>query len=199
MGSILSGRRNGKPLVENCLTLDLAWLMRLAPIRAGQTGNGETQWSVDGEQIGTACFRLHLHNDANGVLILTHDFGWAKARTQKIPLTTTRQPLGGYRWWMRCPITGRRARTLHLVPGGTIFASRDALGLAYRVERLNHFDRHFEKLFRAQRRLGSAQGLAVELKRPKGMWRRTYVRHAERLEALDIGCAQKIAALIEGT
>ena len=98
---------------------------------------------------------------------------------------------------MRCPVTGERARCLYLPPGGAHFASRAALGLSYRVEGLTRFDRPFEKLFRVQRRLGDVQGLCAGLKRPKGMWNRTYARHASRLEALDVACAEKIVALIK--
>lgn len=96
-------------------------------------------------------------------------------------------------------MTGKRVRTLHLPPNGRRFASREALGLAYRVERLDHFDRPFEKLFRVQRRLGQPQELGAELDRPKGMRRRTFARHVERMAAAELACANRIAALIERT
>lgn len=187
----------GKRLVEDCLTLDLAWLMRLAPIRDGQAGNGEIKWSCDGEPAVSARFRLNLR-DAENARLIVHcrlaGVGWSTP--QAISLTALPQHFGGHRWWLRCPMTGERARTLHLPPGGNRFASRKALGLSYRVERLNRFDRPFEKLFRAQRRLGNGQGLGIALERPKGMWQRTFARHEERFEALDLNCAEKIVALI---
>ena len=115
---------------------------------------------------------------------------------QVIALTALPQYLGGHRWWLRCPVTGERVRTLHLPPGGDRFASRKAWGLAYRVERLNRFDRPFEKLFRAQRKLGGAQGLGAELARPKGMWRQTFARHVATLGLRDVVCVDQISALI---
>lgn len=191
MGSSLSGRRGGKPLVEDCLTLDIAWLMRLGPITGGQTGHGVINWHVDGERFRSAQFRLDLR---------THDDAQLKLAdgtiNQKIALVAVPQHFGGHRWWMRCPLTGKRVRKLHLPLGGERFASREALGLAYRVERLDRFDRPFEKMFRAQRRLGGMQGLGAGLERPKGMWRQTFARHALQFESLDIACADNIAALI---
>lgn len=156
MGSILSGRRNGKPLVENCLTIDLARIMRLAPIGLGQSGHGELHWSIDGQQLGAIRFRLDLREIETARLILyfyaVQPNGERVPRKQTIALATTPQHLGGKRWWLRCPVTGKRVRTLHLPPERNRFASREAWGLAYRVERLDHFDRPFEKLFRVQRR-----------------------------------------------
>lgn len=201
MRNIHSGRRGGKPLVEDCLSLDLAWLMRLGPIPEGQEGRGEIKWSAVGQLIASANFRLEFRMAEPARLILHHRYalrdGQDNPMRQVIALTALPQHFGGHRWWMRCPVTGERVRTLHLPVGGDRFASRKAWGLAYRVERLNRFDRPFEKLFRAQRRLGGARGLGIELKRPKGMWQRTYARHTDRLDALDIGCVEEIAALIE--
>lgn len=191
----------GKRLVEDCLNLDLAWLMRLASIRAGQSGNGEVKWAVDGNAIGTLRFRLDIREAENARLYLRYSpaeqLAERKHVRQVIALTTTAQNLGGRRWWMRCPITGERVRNLYLPTATDRFASRKAWRLAYRVERLSRFDRPFEKLFRAQRQLSGAQGLAMRLERPKGMWRRTFARHVDRFWALDNACVQQIVALVE--
>lgn len=201
MGSTHSGRRNGKPLVEDCLSLDLAWLMRLGPLREGEAGSGDIKWSQDGNAIGTLRFRLDLRTTETSQLILRYTIatpgGERRPMRQAIALIALTQHFGGRRWWMRCPVTGERVRVLYLPPDGERFASREAWGLAYRVERLSHFDRPFEKLFRAQRRLGGSQGLAAGLVRPKGMWQRTYARHHGRFAEFDIACAMELGALIE--
>ena len=190
----------GKALVEDCLTLDLAWLMRLGPIRDGQAGNGEVNWSVNGAPVGALRFRLDLQTVETARLTLYYSIARADGKrasvTQVIALTALPQHFGGHRWWMRCPATGERVRTLHMPLGGDRFAGRKAWGLAYRVERLTRFDRPFEKLFRAQRRLGGIQSLATGLERPKGMWRRTYRQHLERFAVFDLACAEKIAGLV---
>jgi hypothetical protein len=201
MGSTLSGRRNGRPLVEDYHTVDLARIMRLAPIREGQEANGQLHWSIDGQRVASTKFRLDFRNIENRCLILffhvLQPTGERKAIKQTIALTATQQHFGGKRWWLRCQITGKRVRTLHLPPGGDRFASREAWGLAYLVERLNHFDRPFEKLVRVQRRLGQSQGLIAGIERPKGMWRRTYARHLDRFAAAELACMNGIAALID--
>jgi hypothetical protein len=188
-------------LVEDCLALDLAGLMRLGPIREGMTAHGELAWSQNGEQIQAIRFRLHLRRVDEASLTLQYQLCSANRQpreiSQEIQLAHTRPNFGGRRWWLRCPVTGERARTLYLPPAGERFASRKAWGLAYRVETLNRFDRPFEKLFRAQRRLGHPQSLAAGLERPKGMWRRTFARHAKRFAVLDLNCAEKISVMIE--
>lgn len=191
----------GKRLVEDCLALDLAWLLRLASIRAGQAGNGEIKWTLDGEALGSLCFRLDLRATETARLILRYALetpeGKRTPMRQVIALTALPQHLGGHRWWLRCPVTGERARVLYLPQDGDRFASRKAWGLGYRVERLNRFDRPFEKLFRVQRRLGGRQGLSAGLERPKGMWQRTFARHVADLEQRDLACVEQIAALVK--
>lgn len=191
MSDLYSGRHGSKPLVEDCPKIDLAWLMRLGPIHDGQAGNGEIHWHDGGAFVQSARFRLDLRNVEDAYLTVR-----SGPINQKIALVSVPQHFGGRRWWLRCPVTGERARTLHLPPESARFASRKAWALAYRVERLVRFDRPFEKAFRTQRKLNGTQGLGLGLKRPKGMWAKTYARHAAQLEALDVACAEKIVALI---
>ncbi|MGE4323669.1 MAG: hypothetical protein AB7E60_11660 [Sphingobium sp.] len=197
MGNIHSGRSD-KPLVDDCRKLDLAWLMRLGPIREGRAGSGEIKWSADGIPIGSARFRLDFRDPTNARLTLQFhtDRADKPQTTQSIALIALPQRFGGVRWWMICPLSGRRVRTLLLPPGGDRFASREALGLSYRIERLTASDRPFEKLHRAQRRIGGGDAMGAPLQRPKGMWRRTYARHLERAAKMDLDCLDHIARFI---
>jgi hypothetical protein len=183
--------------MEDCLSLDLAWLMRMAPIREGMSGNGEITWAIAGTPIGSVKFRLDLRTPKFAKLLLRVSLSHGRVRHQQIALTSTPQKFGGRRWWMRCPVTGARARNLYMPLSADRFAGRKAWNIGYRVERLSRFDRPFEKLFRAQRKLGGMQGLAYGLTRPRGMWRRTYARHLERFAGLDMECAGTLANLIE--
>lgn len=97
---------------------------------------------------------------------------------------------------MRCPATAKRVRIVYLESGGERFEGRKALGLSYRVERLSHFDRPFEKLFRLQRKLQTPECLGSLPSRPKGMWRRTYDRHLNRMASLDEACAEEVCRLV---
>jgi hypothetical protein len=203
MDGSLSGRRSEKLLAEECLSLDLAWLMRLGPIREGMAGDGEIIWTIGGTQIGFVKFRLDLRMVDVARLTLTYGIRLADGQfrdiSQEIALTSTSQNFGGRRWWMRCPVIGARARKLYLPACADRFASRKAWNLGYRVERLSHFDRPFEKLFRVQRKLGGARGLAAGLIRPRGMWRRTFARHLQCFAALDAGCAGTLVSLIKNS
>lgn len=203
MGSINSGRRDGKPLVENSLEIDLAWLMRLGPIKLGMSGGGDKTWSIEGQCVGAIRFQLDLRQVDTACLILNFDLapqnGQSRTVCQKVSLTSTVPHFGGRRWWLHCPITGARVRKLYLAPNGDQFASRNAIGMGYRVERLNHFDRPFEKLFRLQRKLGCPAGLGVVPDRPKGMWKRSYDRHLSYLANIELACGEEIGALISQT
>ena len=194
-------RESGAPLVEDCITLDLAWIMRLAPIREGQAGSGAITWRGGDNAISSLRYRLDLREAATARLVLHYNLettgGNLLRMRQVIALASSSQNFGGRRWWMLCPVAGQRVRKIYLPPGGQQFAGRKALGFNFRVERLTRFDRPIEKLFRAQRRLGGMQGLNAGLKRPKGMWQRTFARHIATVEQHEFACAEQIASLID--
>lgn len=200
MGSYVSGRKSNRPVAEDCLALDLAKLMRLGPIGEGVLARGEYVWSIEGVRIAAVQFRLDLRSSEAATLDL--DFhGETRERggqeiSQTIFLCHTQPNFGGRRWWMRCPVTGERARVLYRVPSGIEFAGRSALNLGYRVERLGHFDRPFEKLFRLHRKFGALECLGSIPEKPKGMWKRTWARHIAQLEKHNLACAEQITDLI---
>ena len=99
---------------------------------------------------------------------------------QSVRLCFTRPNYGGKRWWMVCPYRGLRVGKLYLPPNGDRFASRQAWRLGYHIQRVAKHDRAFERLFRLQAKLKGVQGVGAFLRRPKGMWRRTYERHMEQ-------------------
>jgi hypothetical protein len=162
MGGANSGRTTDKRLAEECLSLDLAKLMRAGDVAKGKTIAGKVSWPQDCTPITSVKFQLDLRS-ARLSLIFHSPLADGQSReiSQAIALTSTAQNFGGRRWWLRCPVTGSRARKLYLSPESDRFASRQAWSLGYRVERLSHFDRPFEKMFRAQRNLGGEQGLGA--------------------------------------
>lgn len=196
---IWAGQSGG--LVEDCLTLDLAALMRLAPRLDGQVGHGSLSWRVDDEVVGSAWVRIDLRSAETAQLVIAfacggEDGGKRRVVAQRVRLAFTVPQFGGRRWWMICPVTGDRVRCLHLPPAGDRFACRKAWNLSYRMERLGRLERSFEQLARHQRRLcGVATEGAVPV-RPKGMWQRTYDRNLRRLAALDEACGAAILGMI---
>jgi hypothetical protein len=150
-------------------------------------------WSSGGQHIATVSHWSDLTDPNNAKLTLTYTRtprdGSPEKVEQIIRLTYTRPKYGGRRWWAICPYSGRRVAKLHLPPGGDRFASRLAWRLPYRSQRSAPRDRPFDRLFRLQRQLGSPEGWEAGLRRPKGMWNRTYERHLERYWQLDGQCA----------
>lgn len=200
MGSPLSGRWGGRTLVEDALTLDIARLMRDGQMTDGAAGTGILSFFAGGRPVAVARYRFNLRQPKTAHLTLhfysTASDGMPRYVVQRIELAFTVPHFGGRRWWMRCPVTDSRARTLHLPPSGDRFASREAWRLGYCMERLAPFDRLFEKLYRLQRKLGGVQGWGAVPTRPKGMWRRTFARHLARHESLDNECGLEMLALI---
>ena len=122
--------------------------------------------------------------------------GERKDVRQTVHLTHTVPNYGGKRWWMLCPVSGRRVGKLYLPPGGDIFASRQAWRLGYQCQRDAARDRPFERLFRLQRKLGCKQGWEQPIFKPKGMWERTWQRHLAEYWKLDEQCAIEMATVM---
>jgi hypothetical protein len=182
------------------LTIDIAEMLRRGWVSDGCTGSGTLHWSRNGERFASIGHRFDLSDADDATLTLRYTWtpsgGEPQQVEQRIALVPTVPNYGGRRWWMLCPFTGRRVRKLHLPPGGGKFASRRAWRLPYRSQRLPKCDRPFEKLFRLQRKLGSPEGWEAGLRRPKGMWRRTFERHFERYLELDAECASEMMGVL---
>jgi len=91
------------------------------------------------------------------------------------------QPLGGVRWWLRCPGCGsRRAMLYALRHTGRHFRCRACRRLAYASERYDAMERPALRMRTVARRLGLRHPEAVPDLPPKppGMHWRTYERHA---------------------
>lgn len=200
MGGWGSGRHGGKPTIEDGLTIDLGLMLRRGWAKVGTAGAGTLSWSSNGEPRASISHCFDLTESGTPHLTLnytrTRQDGSKEKVEQRIGLTWTRPTYGGRRWWMICPYSGRRVAKLHLPPGGDRFASRLAWRLPYRSQRSASRDRPFDRLFRLQRKLGSNEGWEAGLRRPRGMWRRTYDRHLERYWELDEQCAAEMAGVI---
>ena len=94
----------------------------------------------------------------------------------QVRLETTKPHFGGVRWWFLCPLSGRRAQVLYLPwNGGTVFASRQAWGMAYQSQRQTAEDRAVEWSFKARKRLGIADQNMLEMPySPKPKWMRLH-------------------------
>lgn len=199
MGGWGSGRYGGRPTADMSKRVDLGWMIRTKRATPGQWISGGLSWNCGGEPAGSISYVANMEDPHDSYLRLTFWRGSGDDREyveQKIRLVFTEPNYGGRRWWMVCPYKGIRVGKLYMPNGGDRFASRKAWRLAYQSQRVAHRDRAFEKLFRLQRKLGCEQGYDSWIRRPKGMWRRTFDRHLERFEELDAQCGAEMAMLV---
>jgi len=198
MGGWGSGRQYGGPVAEECLRVELPWMLRrqLAVPFANRVGT--LSWSCGGQPSGWISYQANMSDPEDAWLILTYTRGTgadAEKVRQEIRLTYTKPNYGGWRWWMICPYRGHRVSILYKPGNGDRFASRKAWRVQYKSQRIAGRDKPFEALFRIQRRLGCEEGWEMPIRRPKGMWQRTYARLEDRFYRLNDECdAQMMAA-----
>lgn len=181
------------------MKIDLSWMIRTRRAVPGSCVWGTLSWTYGGQAAGRISYEADMRDEQNAELRLSYTRGSEPNREnvkQTIRLTYTELNYGGRRWWMICPYRRNRCGKLYLPNGGDRFAGRQAWRLGYQCQRLSHWDRPFEKMFRLQRKLGCEQGVDSWLRRPKGMHRRTFDRHLERFEELDAECAVRMIGLI---
>ncbi len=150
-------------------------------IRPSQYISGSMQWTLTrtGEVTATIGYEANLLDPAAAWLRLQYtatvrNTGAKTDRDYRVKLETTRPNYGGLRWWFLCPITGRRVRVLYLPgSGGSVFASRQALGLAYHSQRATAEDRAIERSLKARKKLGVLDQDMLEMPYcPKPRWMR---------------------------
>lgn len=91
---------------------------------------------------------------------------------QTISLDSTTPQFGGVRWWFLCEC-GDRCSKLYLPVGEDHFRCRHSLGLTYQSQRMAKVWRLQHRAHRLRSRLGKL-GDSAFLRKPKGMWHRTY-------------------------
>jgi hypothetical protein len=118
MGGYSSGRRNGGPVVEDGLKLDLAHGIRKGLIQPGSYVAGTIQWTLTrtGEVKAEISYVANLVDPVDAWVWLiytstTRATGAKLGNDYRLRLETTRPHFGGLLWWFLCPITGRRGRT----------------------------------------------------------------------------------------
>ncbi len=200
MGGCGSGRNACRPKVEECLNIDLGWLITNHCAIPGSSHSSVLTWTRNGERFASLTCEAYMYESQSAHLtlcyLLKNDDGNRYVK-QKVRLTCSRPNFGGRRWWMICPRLGVQVCKLYLPPGGDKFESRRALDLAYHSQSLLKRDRPFEALGRLQRKLGGSEGWALGLApRPKGMHHQTYQQLVDQYFELDDRCAAAIGHVI---
>jgi hypothetical protein len=179
--------------------VDIAWMLRTGRARPGSLISGTLHWTCGDCPAGSISYEADMRDQYGSELRLSFTRGDGADREhvkQSVRMVFTEPNYGGRRWWLVCPYRNNRCGKLYLPNGGDRFAGRRAWKLGYNSQRVAQRDRVFEKLFRLQRKLGSDEGWEAGLRRPKGMWNRTYERHVERYLDLDERCAAEMMGLV---
>jgi hypothetical protein len=168
---------------QNVLRLEVETVMR----SFASTWMGERSCSYEwqfgkttyGWEPGKSTVGVHVRHEGNhGFLDLRFQVD-GEPIVQRFELARTAMRVGGGRWTVKCPESGKMVRDLYLVLRGnhTHFRSRHALGLSYRSSWRKK--RHGERAKKLMDRLGAQWGEPPI--RPKNMRRRTFARLANEL------------------
>ncbi len=185
MGGFGSGRPSGsgRDTVEACRSIDVNKLNRKGCLHPGWAGGW--QWTRDGEKVASISMRSEADRLHLFYRVRIGGGEWEDvAETVRIFRVSCR--LGGTRPYFICPgvvsgITcGRRVAKLH--GPGRYFLCRHCYRLAHACQREGALDRMFRRANKIRQRLGGDPGMAMPFPgRPKGMWRRTYMRLREQV------------------
>jgi hypothetical protein len=167
-----------KRRVESCLALDVNELRRKGALSPG--GSGTLSWDSD---VGTTA-SMAVRAEANAIILSYFERG--VTIEQRITLTYSPVQFGGTRVYFVCPghECGRRVSKLYFKRGA--LRCRDCHGLAYECQAEDRERRARRGADKRRARLGSQQcrpGALSVMTRPKGMWRRTFVRLQEAVAA----------------
>ena len=199
MGGWGSGRQDGRPTASASRRVDLTWMLRERLARPSQRRSGTISYTCGGRDSGSISYVAAMQEPGEERLELSYTRGSGDEREhvhQTVRLCFTVPNFGGKRWWMICPYRGIRVGKLYMPPGGDRFASRQAWRLAYQSQRAAPRDKPFSALFRLQNKLGCPEGWEMPIRRPKGMWRRTFELHQERYWELDRECSLEMMGVM---
>jgi hypothetical protein len=175
-------------------------MLRVGLASEGEFRAGFLNWQRGDQLMSSVSYRAAMQSPGDERLELAFTRGGSDGRQdvqQIVRLVHTVPNFGGKRWWMICPYLGKRVGKLYLPPNGDRYACREAWRIAYQSQRDASRDRPFERIHKLQRKLGNLQSHDLCLRRPKGMWHRTFERHFERYRLLEAECAAELGRMIE--
>jgi len=152
MGGYGSGPGGGRPTVEGSLRIELPRLRRAGYLKTGHRVSGTWSWSRGGEPSGSVSIACMVDPERASSMVIefTHK---GEPVTQNIRLEAVPMRFGGWRWYARCPFSGRRCTTLVMPNGGHRFASVKAWRLPYASQNEDAFGRAHRRIAKANERL----------------------------------------------
>jgi hypothetical protein len=198
MGGAGSGQQGGRPVVDDCRSLDVARLHRDGCLRPGWSGT--IHWSRDGEVVASLGAWA-----TEGRLTLTYRYRRNEEEWQDVeepvPIASTPCHFGGSRPWFVCPgmvdgvSCGRRVAKLY--GPGRYFLCRHCYGLAYQSQREQFHERAFRRANGIRMRLGGEPGMLCPFpEKPNGMHSRTYEGLRERARDAEMVAEEHLWAVL---
>jgi hypothetical protein len=172
------------PFSEDVLRLEVENIMRSSP-QVGRANLSYTwEWpprkSMHGWQSAKSVVDVNVTTYGDRGFLGLHFKVNGEPIAQTFELAGTAMQVGGVRWTVKCPESGKMVRDLYLLLRGnhTHFRSRHALGLSY----LSNWrkKRHGERAQKLMDRLGATEWAEPPI-RPKYMQRRTFERLVDEL------------------
>ena len=162
---------------QDVLRLEVEQVMESSPSLERVDVSSRYRWEPGKKAVGVQVKTdgdhgfLHLHFRVDGEPV-----------AQTFALAGTAMRMGGMRWAVKCPETGKMVRDLYLLlrRNHTHFRSRHALGLSYRSSNLKPNERYSRRAERLMDRLGVHRWREQPL-RPKNLQRRTFERLRDKL------------------
>jgi len=153
MGSITSGRRANTPSTDQCLRLNLSDLRREGDLQRHHMSRREKSWVTGGTTV--ARLTLMIDIDCLQPSPCLHISGWAFGHRidQHLDIVAQSQFFGGERFYVLCPYTGKRCRSLIMPPTGRMFSSVKAWGGPYTSQRESPIDRCWRRIDRLEGRM----------------------------------------------
>jgi hypothetical protein len=175
--------RKKRRRIEDATILDITELLRWSGLKPGIY---ERDWYPHG-----------VHDVRRGSLRLVIDDTHAELRVSfagehVVKLESDKPHFGGRRWWLICPLSGRRARKLYLFPDQREFLHRESVDppFSYSTQRTSGLNRALQQRDGVSLKLRS--GELLEAGKPKGMRWRTYLRLMAKERRLD----KRVTAMI---
>jgi hypothetical protein len=180
-------RRNGFCLTDKLDDrLKLKSKLMFQNAKLGEYRSGSLYWSMNGKRTNSISYNLYLLDPDDLYVIFRFNVKNEDFK-HKVEIVTTAANFGGVRFWVICPITGKRSTTLYFSKAHqNQFVSRHALGLKYQSQSEDWGHRLITKKNKIRKKLGGEDWYI----KPKGMHQKTYDRLRKEYDKVEEGLDQ---------
>ncbi len=183
MGGYRGWGNGWRPHIESAKAFGLDGFKKRYRSLANLHTSGVWVWCRGKEKTATVAYHWNS-NETEGELVLSYNVD-GEPHQSRIRVVTRAMRFGGVRWYMVCPVSGRRASKLYLFPGLTQFVHREAIRPrpTYAIQRKSGLDKIIQQRWGIRHRLGCGDWddlSGVIWDKPKGMHWSTFKRYQQR-------------------